>query len=299
MFSVSPRSDTQPQEETLIQHLSYSTLADWKECGEKVRLRKVENLRGAPSWSLIGGSLVHTITENLDRQDFGIPVDGPTEFNEDVFLAFIEAEEDKSQSDRADWRAAGRVSKEWPNKENYDWWLHNGPAMVNNWRRFLSGPTYQIAMTPDGAPAIELSIEFELGGVKVVGYIDRVLEHFPTGELIVVDLKSGSRDPLTSDQLGLYRVGLSARYGEAFTPVWGTYFMTRKGATTLPVDLRKYSDGRLEYEYDAAWRGIQAGIFIPKVGPLCSSCGVREFCRAVDGSQADKFLPYRKEVVNG
>jgi hypothetical protein len=239
--------------------------------------------------------MVHTVTEALDMQDFGIPADKPDEFTKETFDAYIASEEERSGTDRAEWRASGRASKDWPDKENYDWWLQNGPVGVRAWRRFLNGPLYQVAITPDGEPAIELSLEFELGGTKVVGYIDRVLEHTVSKELLVVDLKTGTRDPLTSDQLGLYRVGLEARFGGAFTPPWGTYFMTRKGATTLPADLRKFSDGRLEYEYSAVWTAIDAAIFVPKVGPLCSSCGVREFCRAVDGARADEYLPYRKE----
>lgn len=278
-----------------IEHLSHSTVSDLKECGEKVRLAKIEKVPRTSSWSLIGGSMVHTVTENLDRRDFGIEGDGPYEFTEDTFLAYIEAEEDKYQSDRAEWRASGRASKEWPDKEDYKWWLNHGPKMVAAWRRFLQGPLYQIALF-DGEPAIEIGFEEEIGGAKVVGYIDRVLEHIPTGELVVVDLKSGSRDPMSSDQLGLYRVGLHKKFGGRFTPQWGTYFMVRKGATTIITDLTKYSDGRLDYEYERAWTAVQAGIFLPKIGPLCGSCGVRDYCRAVDGPLADDHLPYKKEA---
>jgi hypothetical protein len=178
--------------------------------------------------------------------------------------------------------------KEWPDKENYDWWLHHGPSMVANWRRFITGPTYQVALLPDG-PAIELDFELQFGEAKVVGYIDRVIEHIPSGELIVLDLKSGSRDPMTDEQLGIYSVGL-ARKG--ITTRWGTYFMVRKGVTTLHFDLTRFHDGRLDYEYESAWRAIQLGVFLPKVGPFCSSCGVREYCRAVQGQHADQVKNY-------
>lgn len=275
-----------------IEHLSHSTVSDFKECGERVRLAKVEKVPRTPSWSLVGGSLVHLITEALDMMDFGIPVeDKPDVFTKETFDALIAKEEEHSGTSRDEWRASGRASKEWPEKENYEWWLRQGPIMVRNWRRFLAGPNYQVALIGD-LPAIELAFECELGGVKTVGYVDRILEHIPTGELVIVDLKSGSRDPVSEDQLGLYRVALEKTYD--IKAKWGTYFMCRKGATTVIADLTKYSDGRLEYEYAAAWRAIQAGVFLPKVGPLCSSCGVRDYCRAVDGALADEFLPYKK-----
>jgi hypothetical protein len=231
-----------------IEHLSHSTVNDYKECGEKVRLRKVEKVPSAPSWSLVGGSLVHSVTEAQDFADFGLapPKTIPDVFTKETFDAFIAAEEEYSGFSRDQWRASGRASKDWPDKENYEWWLEHGPVMVRNWRRFIMGPHYQIAIMND-LPAIEIGFDVVIGGVKTVGYIDRVLEHVQTKELVVVDLKSGTRDPMSTDQLGLYRVGLDLAFEGRYTPKWGTYFMVRKGATTLHFDLTKYSDGRLEY----------------------------------------------------
>lgn len=281
---------------TTIKHLSHSTVSDWLECSEKVRLRKIEKVPSSPSWSLVGGSLVHTVTETLDLQDFGIPVtDQPSEFNKDTFEAAIAAEEKFSGTSRDEWYCAGRVSKEWPDKENYDWWLRNGPVHVKNWRRFLTNGLWQVAITPDGDPAIEIELDEPVGGAPFKGYIDRVLEVVGTKELVVVDLKTGSRDPMSAGQLGVYSVGLGRKYGPDFWPQKGAYFMTRKGVTTIPADLRPYNDGRLDHEYGQVWTGIQNDIFVPKVGMLCGSCGVKDYCRAVGGKYADDYLPYDKE----
>jgi hypothetical protein len=277
-----------------ILHLSHSTLSDWKECGEKVRLRKVVKVPSTPSWSLIGGSLVHAVTEALDFRDFGIETDRPSEFNRESFDAAILHEEERSETTRDEWRASGRASKEWPDKENYDWWLKNGPKQVENWRRFITNGLWQVALTPAGEPAIEIGFDITMGQgeVPVLGYIDRVVEITGTHQLIVVDLKSGARDPMSDEQLGVYHVALHKQFGGNFTPDLGAYFMTRKGATTIPVDLTKYDDGRLEYDYNAVWTAMQAGVFVPKIGPLCGSCGVRDYCRAVDGPRAKEVLPY-------
>lgn len=280
-----------------IPHLSHSTFSDWKECGEKVRLRKVVKVPSTPSWSLIGGSLVHAVTEAQDYQDFGISTDLPSQFNRETFDAAILAEEERSGTTRDEWRASGRASKEWPDKENYDWWLKNGPKQVENWRNFITNGLWQVALTPAGDPAIEIAVEgLTIGGAPFVGYIDRVVEITGTHQLIVVDLKSGSRDPMTDEQLGVYHVALDKMFGGNFTPKLGAYFMTRKGATTIPVDLTKYGDGRLEHDYEAVWTAMQAGVFVPKVGPLCGSCGVRDYCRAVDGSRAREVLPYKEAI---
>jgi hypothetical protein len=274
-----------------IHHLSHSTLADWKECGEKVRLRKNVGVKSDPSWSLVGGSLVHTITENQDLLDFGITAEGPDDFTPETWEAAIREEEEKSDTDRETWRAAGRASKEWPDKENDKWWLHHGPRMVRNWRRFITGAAWQVALTPDGSPAVEIDLDTEMGGVPFKGYIDRVIED-AFGNLYIVDLKTGSRDPMNDEQLGEYHVALDKKYNGNWTPQFGAYFMNRKGTTTQIVDLTKFADGRLEHDFSKVWTAIQADVFVPKVGPLCGSCGVRRYCRAVDGDLANTALPY-------
>ena len=38
-----------------------------------------------------------------------------------------------------DWKASGRATKANPDKENKDWWLKNGPLMVDKWIAWRGG----------------------------------------------------------------------------------------------------------------------------------------------------------------
>jgi hypothetical protein len=49
------------------------------------------------------------------------------------------------------WRAGGRATKQYPNKEDESWWMSEGPTMVHNyynWR--LGNPNLDIWRTPQG-----------------------------------------------------------------------------------------------------------------------------------------------------
>lgn len=106
-----------------------------------------------------------------------------------------------------DYTATGRAAAKYGGKRNADWWLDNGPGMVQDWidwRRSSGWTLIDIA----NRPAVEVALNFQLPGLDmpIQAYIDRVFAT-PAGEPVVVDIKTGSRTPETPEQLGLYRVG--------------------------------------------------------------------------------------------
>lgn len=272
--------------------LSHSAVEDLVSCGEKYRLRRVEHVPRTPSWSMIGGSAVHVTTEIIDLTHLGIinPGVGMLKSPREIFLAELEAkavqEEILTDSSRSEWSASGRASRSWPNKEDEKWWKANGSDQVESWLNFQANSPWQIWTRPDGEPAIEVSLEWNIGDVRVRGYIDRIMENTLTGALAIVDIKSGSRTPVSDVQLGIYRHGLLAKYGQA--PSFGFYFMTRQGGTSVPTDLTQFDDGRLEYMFDAAAKAIEQNIFIPHLSPMCPSCDVRTRCYAYEGHMANQ-----------
>ena len=267
--------------------LSWSSLADYESCPEKFRLRKIENAPQAPSWSALGGSAVHTVTEALDHLDFGVDSTHPVTFDAALDEQVAQAETREDCPPRADWHRAGRPSKANPNKEDEAWWRENGPHFVMNWRNWLQRSPLTIATLPDGTPAIEISVTGTVGGVPVRGYIDRVMTDSKSGALLALDLKSGARTPTQSGQLKTYASLLFQTLG--MVTDWGCYFMAREGLATPPAPLSDRA--ALNHEYATAWKGIQAGIFLPNRGPLCGSCSVKRWC--VFGGDADpRFAPY-------
>ena len=257
-------------------YLSHSSLTSWLKCGEQFRLERVAGAPQGTAWYLVGGSAVHKASELLDKGE-------QTDLLAAWKLAWDECYADDITSKGIlplDVRAGGRASKEWPNKENADWWQVNGPVMLQQyiaWRdaRFSEG--WQWLQLPDGSPAVELGIQLELGGVLVKGFIDRVMVN-DAGELIVVDLKTGSHTPASTLQLAIYALGVERHLG--VLPILGGYYMARKAELSGPSSLLHYTPELVGKWFAQAKAGIEAEIFVPQPSSLCGSCTVRQYCTA-------------------
>ena len=138
----------------------------------------------------------------------------------------FEDENYKQADNGMEFRAGGRATKAYPNKEDASWWLDNGPKMGDFWVQFRHDSGYQMYHLPDGAPAIETELNVEIGGVNMKGFLDRLMVA-PTGELVVVDIKTSSKAPMTYTQLGTYAIMTEKLLG--IRPTLGSYFMARTG----------------------------------------------------------------------
>lgn len=259
--------------------LSHSQLNGWATCGHRYYLERVARVPQVPAWNLIGGSAVHEATEQWDKQRLGVAL--PVYDFEEIFARLTADAEDDSGRDRSTFRATGRASKEWPEKENDAWWLHHGPAMVERWKTFVNNVPWDIWIMPDGTPAVELGFEFGLDPddsgeprVSLRGFIDRVFID-RQGNLIVVDLKTGASKQMSTRQLGTYRVGLQQVY--RVDALDGAFWDARAGVA-YPAPLNEYTWERLSWQYSRVRVARELNIFIPNPSNLCSSCSVQEWC---------------------
>lgn len=262
---------------------SHSQLNNYLHCGHAYYLTKIRRLAERPSVWLPGGKAFHTATEQFDlatwtdtcADDWDVePWLNVLDEAFDVELAELR----ESEPDETRWRTAGRKTKEKPNGEDVTWWREAGRGFVRDyitWRT-NSISLLEIAVTPDGGPAIELEVTLTLGGVPMRGYVDRVLRDRDTGGLLVVDLKTGSRTPDSPLQLALYSVQLEPVLGEPV--VWGAFYDARKGVLADPINLRQWNTDNLGSIYSMLDKGIQAGVFLPNISSMCRSCGIREHC---------------------
>ena len=260
-------------------HISFSSFTTWLDCGERFRLQRVENIQEDPAYYLAGGTAVHVGTEKFDEMLFrGI---GFFESVNGGVAAFQHSfEEALAARPGAAWRAAGRKTAAQPNGEDADFWRHSGVAQVQKYADWRSSfHNYTLWQTEAGIPGIELAVDTTFtGDVLLKGYIDRVFSY--NGQQVIVDLKSGSREPASPLQLAVYAIGMEKQYG--IRPRFGAYYMTRKGELSAIVDLSVYTEAMLARWFRDFKRSVEAEVFIPHVTSMCGSCGVRQACTAIN-----------------
>jgi hypothetical protein len=171
-------------------------------------------------------------------------------------------------------RKGGRSTKANPNKEDAAWWNEQGPLWVNQyiqWRK--NNPDWKIWRTPQGVKAIEIELNPVIADVPVKMVIDRVFE--VNNQLIIVDLKTSARRPVSDLQLGFYKVGLEMQFGIEVN--LGNYWMSREAGTGEMIDLSRYTLSTLEYMVSGFDKARKAGVFLPNLSS-CSFCGLTEHC---------------------
>lgn len=264
----------------ILSHWSYSQFSTLIECGEKYRLTKVCKAPELPAWWNIGGSSFHEATEFYDRAHFaGSPLPGDRAVQAFHAAWAKHVEERKQVEPDADlWRKANR------GKEDGAFWLDLGPALVLAYIRWREqNPQWQIIELPDGSPAIEAGFTATVGGQTVKGAIDRVFVDTTTGQLVVVDFKSGSRKPKSDGQLRLYGTVWERLFGAPIE--YGSYYMARKTELLTPMPLLPFPDEWIEQ----AELMRRNRIFLPNVSEMCKGCGVARFCAAVGGADAHVY----------
>ena len=171
-------------------------------------------------------------------------------------------------------RVAGRSTKANPDREDAVWWMNQGSIWVDNyimWRK--NNPDWKIWRTPQGAKAIEIELNPVIADVPVKMVIDRVFE--VNGQLVIVDLKTSARRPVSDLQLGFYKVGLEMQFGIEVN--LGNYWMSREAGTGEMIDLSRYTLSTLEYMVSGFDKARKAGVFLPNLSS-CSFCGLTEHC---------------------
>jgi len=243
-------------------YLSFSAVKNYANCGEQFRLERIVGIPTAGSWALFGGKVFHTASEYLDRG---------------THLTIELALEDAWQAEEKDLdldalRPGGRGKV-----EDGPWWKSHLSEYLQRYvdfrqSRFAEG--WKWLDLGSGTPGIEFGVWGEIGGVKVVGYVDRAMVS-PTGQIFLIDLKTGSYKQ-SREQLDVYAELMRQHY--KISPDFGQYYMARKAEITETAAFDQSPTGLAYWWADAA-KGISAEVFIPNPNPMCSSCQVQPYCR--------------------
>jgi putative RecB family exonuclease len=272
-------------------HLSYSSKDTLDRCAKAYFLSRIAGAPARPALWLAGGSAVHETTEAYDRGEVTLDaaVKGLWNAKFDAQLAALDAKE----SDRTKWRSS--------KAEPVEVWRTIGLDFVQTWIDWRKASPFQLWTAPDGTPGIELDVSGHLPGCdrEIKGYIDRVFWDPAIKQLMIVDIKTGTRKPESSAQFGVYSALFEAKYG---LPVfWGAPFMNRKGPKLEnPYDLSIYTPQYVGLTFGRAETQIDAGLFNPRQGSHCFNlCDVADSCYAADGRLSEQYDPDHPRYLPG
>lgn len=185
----------------------------------------------------------------------------------------------------SDIRQSSRTTKANPDGENVNWWYDNGYEFVKSWVSWRENSPWKIWTLPNGEPAIEVVAEVKFGGIQFVGAIDRIFET-ESGELVILDLKTGARTPQSDLQLQVYACMLERAFG--IRPQYGCYWMARTNQTTAPVDLSEFTLKKLDSIVYSFQKARENNIYVPNFDG-CKMCSLIEYCGYKDGKKALPF----------
>lgn len=261
--------------ERVAEFVSHSQISQYLRCSKQFELERIARYPAPPTWYFIGGRAVHKATELLDA----IPMeDWTADRMEYLWAGCYQEEIDQAYqqwpNDR-EWLKAGRVSRNNKDGQGYRfWWFRGRDALFAyaNWR-LTNKETYLLR-------EVEYEFEVYVGPILVKGYIDRIFEH--EGKLEVVDIKTGSKRPVNSLQLGMYRAAWNTSRPAEHRVQRGGWFMTKDGEL-YPQDLSNYTDDLLARMLDRYLAGVEADVYLPNVGDACFSCPMKPACAIVSG----------------
>jgi putative RecB family exonuclease len=248
--------------------LSPSRAGDFKQCPLLYRFRAVDRLPETPSTAQVRGIAVHAVLEEL----FALPAAERVPDRAHALLAPV-------------WQ---RLREERPElvelfPEGDEEWLASADGMIDSYFT-LEDPR---RFDPE---ARELLVETELtSGVLLRGYIDR-LDVAPTGEIRVVDYKTGAAPREIGEakalfQMKFYALVLWRLRGVVPKQLRLMYLADRQSLTYTPdeAELRRF-ERTLDAVWDAILRAGKTGDFRPNRSRLCDWCSHQALCPEFGGT---------------
>ena len=250
--------------------LSPSRAGDFKQCPLLYRFRAVDRLPETPTTAQVRGIAVHAVLEEL----FALPAAErlPERAHELLAPVWQRLREDRPE-----------LAELFGNEDDLEQWLESAARMIDGYFT-LEDPR---RFDPE---ARELLVETELGsGVLLRGYIDR-LDVAPTGEIRVVDYKTGAAPREIGEakalfQMKFYALVLWRLRGVVPKQLLLMYLADRQSLAYTPDEAELL---RFERTLDAVWEAIlragRTGDFRPNRSRLCDWCSHQALCPEFGGT---------------
>ncbi|MFC0429704.1 RecB family exonuclease [Kutzneria buriramensis] len=250
--------------------LSPSRASDFKQCPLLYRFRAVDRLPEKPTKAQIRGTVVHSVLERL----FGLPADQRVP---DTAKDLLEPAWRDLLAEREE--LGGLFERE----EELTEWLASAEGMLTSYFG-LEDPR---RLEPE---ACELLVEAELpSGMLLRGYIDR-LDVAPTGEIRVVDYKTGAAPREIGEakamfQMKFYALVLWRLRGVVPRQLLLMYLSDRQNLAYQPdeAELRRF-ERTLEAIWNAILKAGKTGDFRPNRSRLCDWCDHKALCPEFGGT---------------
>ncbi|MEV0292081.1 RecB family exonuclease [Nocardia sp. NPDC050710] len=249
--------------------LSPSRAIDFKQCPLKYRLRAIDRIPEQPSRHAVRGTVVHAVLEDL----YGLPA---VDRLPQRAVALVEPAWERVLADRPE--IAELVAD-----NGLDRFLAEVRTLVESYYR-LEDPT---RFDPESR---EARVEVELGdGVLLRGFVDRI-DIAPTGQLRVVDYKTGRAPGLSNEtkalfQLKFYALVVLRTRGILPAQLRLIYLADEQILTYAPDEEELL---RFERTLSALWEAIvdagRTGDFQPNTSWLCNYCDYKPLCPEFGGT---------------
>ena len=253
--------------------LSPSRAGDFKQCPLLYRFRAIDRLPELPSRAQVRGTLVHAVLERL--YDLPAPQRSPEAARGLVGPVWEELSAALPE-------LVGQLFVDAEDPE-LPVWLESAAELLEVYFRLEDPRRLEPA-------ARELLVETELAsGLLLRGYIDR-LDVAPSGEIRVVDYKTGSAPREAGEvaalfQMKFYALALLQERGVVPTQLRLLYLADGEYLTYEPdeAELRRF-----ERTLEAIWAAIrtagETGDFRPNRTRMCDWCSHKALCPAWDGT---------------
>ncbi|HEY1571620.1 MAG TPA: RecB family exonuclease [Pseudonocardiaceae bacterium] len=252
--------------------LSPSRASDFKQCPLLYRFRAVDRIPEKPSRAQVRGTVVHSVLERL----FALPVAERVPEAADGLVAPAWADLVTERPELAELFAG-------PDDPELAAWLASASELLSGYFA-LEDPR---RLRPE---ACELRVEAELpSGVLLRGFIDR-LDVAPTGEIRIVDYKTGTAPREFGEakalfQMKFYALVLFRLRGIVPKQLRLMYLADRQSLAYTPDEAELL---RFERTLDAVWQAIlragRTGNFPPNRSRLCDWCDHQVRCPEFGGT---------------
>ena len=253
--------------------LSPSRAADFMTCPLLFRFRTVDRLPEPPSHAATRGTLVHAVLERL----FDLPAEQRTPEQARALVGpqwelLLETEPEVATLFSADNEAALAE------------WLAGAEELVT---RYFGLEDPRRLEPADRELYVETTLD---SGLHLRGYVDRLDRAAGSGELRVVDYKTGNAPPAGFEQRAMFQMRFYALV------LWRIYERVPRLLQLIYLgsgEVLRYQPDEAdlvatERKLAALWRAIERagriGDWRPSPGPMCSWCAHQELCPAFGGT---------------